>query len=112
MKCIQTWELYIPTIFKLFAQTKLNELSTHSRIGYIQIDDLTNIEITNNVITVDGHASIFVEVQYGLESDMKKGSGDTYVDRFPMHFCVKLGYDENYYIEHIEYDIDSSGWDE
>ena len=90
--------------------SKLDVLSTYARIDSVQVDDLTSVKITDCVITLDGHATIFVDMQDGLKSDIRQGSCDSYADRFPMSFCVKLGYDENYFIENIEYDIDTSGW--
>lgn len=90
--------------------SELNTLSTHTSIDVIEIDDLTSIEIVDSAITIDGYATISVELQYGSDSDMRRGDGGQYADSFPMSFSVKLEYDENYAVESIEYKIDTSSF--
>jgi len=90
--------------------SELDSLSTHTSIDAIDIDDLTSIEISNGVITVEGNAIISVELQYGSSSDMKLGDGVKSFDNFPMTFRAEMEYCDKYSIVNIEHEIDTSSF--
>ena len=90
--------------------TELDELSTQVRVDKVELDELTGIDIANEVITIDGYASICVELYYDSGHAMKHTDGVDYTDRFPMSFCARLGYNDAYFIKSIDYEIDTSNW--
>ncbi len=83
---------------------ELDCLSTHTDIDDVQIDELTNIKISNGSITVDGEAIISVNLIYGSESDEQVS---TPAD-FPMSFTIELDFELS--ITDYQYEIDTSSF--
>lgn len=83
-------------------------LSTHSSIDALEIDTITDCEITDDQIAIKGYATIYTMLQWGSNSDLKHEDGLEQAVAFPMNFDVTLDLDLE--IQHIEYDIDTNSW--
>ena len=90
--------------------TELGSLPTHSTVGCVEVDELTSVEVANGEITIDGYATISVGIQNGSDSDMSRDESTRSIDSFPMSFSAKLEYDEEYSIESVVYEIDTSSY--
>lgn len=88
--------------------SQLDELSTHTSIDCVEVDEILSLVIEKLLITVTGLATINVNLQYGSNHDCDCGDGDECNDSFPLAFTIKL--DHEYNIENIEYEIDTSEW--
>ena len=90
---------------------ELGKLSTHISITSVYVSDLTKVDVSDGTINIDGFATLSVELQYGSNSDFRRGDGVSSTDRFPMSFSIKLRHNNGeYVIENIEYHIDTSSW--
>ena len=89
---------------------ELSALSPNTLIDYVEIDKLTNVDIADDEITVDGYASISVKILLSSGSESTDSDIDEYAERFPMSFNVKLRQNGNYSIDSVECDIDTSSW--
>ena len=68
----------------------LDELSTHTYVDEVSDLQVHNLEITADGISVEGEAVVYVELNYGSESDRDSGNGAVTYDSFPFQFSVKL----------------------
>ena len=91
--------------------SKLDSLSTHTHIDSVDVDELTNVEVVNNLFRYDGDALVSVSLHNGSGSDISCDEDSGYSESFPMSFSVKLIYDDDEYtIDDIEYEIDTSNF--
>ncbi len=89
----------------------LDELSTHTLVedvGDIQID---NLEIDPGCVLVEGEGTVYVELNYGSESEQHGSSGLSSSDSFPFEFTVRLD-GELRPVEKPEVSIDTSSFHE
>ena len=80
----------------------LDALSTHTEIDEVQIDELNDIKVTSESITVTGEAIVYVNLVYGSGSDEPV----TMSDNFSMTFTIEL--DHGMEIIDFSCDIDTS----
>lgn len=95
-------------VYHDYIDSELDLLSTHT-----VIDDVTNIEfsiqnINQNFILIEGTAELDVCLQYGSDSDRRKGDGDSFNMNFDLDFSVTINInnldDKNYHYEPINTD--------
>lgn len=77
-------------VYHDYIDSELDLLSTHTII-----DDVSNIQfsiqnINQDFILIDGTAELDVCLQYGSESDRRKGDGDSFNMSFDLDFSVKI----------------------
>lgn len=89
--------------------SSIDELSTHSSIDIVEVAEILSMEIDNSFINVTGLATIYVNLQYGSNFDLKNDNGDTTSADFPLQFKAVLSI-EDLTISDMEYDIDTSSW--
>ena len=89
----------------------LDELSTHTNVDMVEVDEILSIELEGDKIILSGLATIYVYLQYGSAHDTKLGDGDSKSANFPLNFEVTLN-KKDYSVCTMEYDIDTSSWDE
>lgn len=86
---------------------ELDELSTHTSIEEVYIEQIYNISI-DNVIHLDGDATICVILQYGSDSDSDDEDDDESTMSFPMDFSVVINWNET--IEELAYNINTESF--
>lgn len=87
---------------------ELDELSTHTTIDIIEVDEITSIDVNKTLIRIEGYSTISVILQYGSDRDFNRGYGVRHCEKFPLTFEIEL--DLDYSIKKIEYEIDKSDW--
>ena len=83
------------------------ELSSHFYIKDVENVDISNIDITNELVNLSGSASLIVELQFGSHSDRRNGDGFEETVEFEFTFRLKLDVAERS-ILHSYYKFDTS----
>jgi hypothetical protein len=98
---------------------EIYELSTHSCIESVYVDEIFKIELfEDNIIRVNGKSYVECELQQGSNSDVKNDIGYVWKDSFPLNFTIALEAEYNYEKKHsdrfsvrdIQYSIDTSSF--
>lgn len=100
---------------------ELNELSTHSGIESIQVENISKIELfEDGIIHASGNGNIECTLQYGSDADVRNDNGIVWEDSFPFEFTIVLHaeydiekpHNDRFSIMEIQYSIDTSGYNE
>ncbi|MBB3871665.1 hypothetical protein [Brevundimonas mediterranea] len=67
---------------------ELDELSTHTFIDEIQVEDISVVEIGPEQIHLEVEGVVYVTLQYGSGSDVRRGDGATMDDSYPFEATV------------------------
>lgn len=86
---------------------ELSELATHFYIKEVENVDISNIDLTNELVHLSGSARLIVELQFGSHSDRRNGDGFEETVEFEFTFRLKLDVAERI-ILHSYYKFDTS----
>lgn len=86
---------------------EIRELATHFYIKEVEHVDVSNINLTNELVNLSGSASLLVELQFGSHGDRKNGDGFEETVEFEFTFRLKLDVSERS-ILHSYYKFDTS----
>ena len=95
--------------------SKLDQLSTHTRLEDVTDVDIDEISIDGSSIYVKGDGVVNVQLQYGSDGDQKSGDGSKSYDSFPFDFEIKLEPDAEHRLRITARDsleIDTSAYDD
>lgn len=67
----------------------LDQLSTHTFIEEVELDNFVVDYIDNEYVYINGNSTVYVELNYGSDSDRRKGDGHTRRESFPVRFKCK-----------------------
>lgn len=84
--------------------SELDHLSTHTRIQEVCVERIQRIELCEDLIEVEGDATITVSLQYG--SDLETAGKADDCQSFPMKFTAAV--DWNQELTNLNYDINTS----
>ena len=99
--------------------SEIDELSTHSGIEAVEVENISKIELfEDGTIHASGNGNIECTLQQGSNSDVRKDIGAVWEDSFPFTFTVILDaeydtekpHNDRFSISEIQYSIDASGY--
>lgn len=99
--------------------SEIDELSTHSGIESIEVENISKIELfEDGTIHASGNGNIECTLQRGSDADVRKDIGAVWEDSFPFEFTVVLDseydtekpHNDRFSISEIQYSIDTSGY--
>ena len=67
----------------------LDELSTHTFIEDVELDNFVIDRIDHEFVYINGHSTVHVTLNYGSGSDRRKGNGHSTGKSFPVEFKCK-----------------------
>lgn len=68
----------------------LDELSTHTVVDEVEDIQITALDIGADTMSVSGEGIVYVELNYGSESDREKDDETSNIDSFPFQFTIQL----------------------
>lgn len=91
---------------------EIDELATHHSVDEIYIDDITVQKIGADSIKYRVTGSIGVRLQWGSDSDLRRGNGAETEQDFPFSCEFQLPLDDPWDLElaSVSYDVDTSRW--
>lgn len=91
---------------------EIRELSTHQLVDEIYPEDYSLIELNHDSISVTVTGKIYVQLQYGSNSDNRKGDGFKMNERYPFKSELVIGLNSfpDYSCELKTFDVDTSSF--
>ncbi|MBS6180985.1 MAG: hypothetical protein KH921_09385 [Erysipelotrichaceae bacterium] len=84
--------------------SELDQLSTHTRIQEVCVERIQRIELCEDLIELEGDATITVSLQYGNDHETAEEADDC--QSFPMKFAAAV--DWNQELSNLNYDVNTS----
>jgi hypothetical protein len=90
----------------------IDELATHHQVDEIDIDQVEVTQITHNQIVIVATGSLEVELQYGSNSDIRRGDGAAFPDSFPFtcYLCSGVEAPDQVQVRANGLLVDTSAW--
>jgi hypothetical protein len=90
--------------------TDIDELSTHHSVDEVSIDKMQIVEITHDTIKIEVSGSLGVELQWGSNSDLRRGDGATLSQYFRFTVQMQSPVDDVGDFEEVRYGVDVGSW--
>jgi hypothetical protein len=90
----------------------IDELATHHSVEDIEVEHVTVYKIGHDTITYRATGSIYVTLQWGSNSDVRRGDGAELDESFPFYVDMVLPLDEPWDMSYAEtnYGVDAREW--
>lgn len=108
-------ERFYTTLVKILTCVAVSGITTHHIVDEIQASTIRIASISSNSILLEAVGSIYVQQQYGSDSDVRKGDGLIMHASFPFDSSLLLelsdGFPESSFSV-TKLDVDTSEWNE
>jgi hypothetical protein len=90
----------------------IDELATHHSVEDIEVEHVAVYKISHDTITYRANGSIYVTLQWGSNSDVRRGDGAELDESFPFHVDMVLPLDQPWDMSNAEtnYGVDTREW--
>lgn len=86
----------------------LQDLATHVQINEVDGIEIESMHVSENQVRISGAAMVYIDLQYGSNSDNKKDMGAHSSDSYPFSFSISLDASLNIIgVESVEIDTSS-----
>ena len=87
---------------------ELDSLATHVRVEEVDGIETESVVYGDGKLRLKGSATVYVDLQYGSDSDMNSGDGTEFTDAYPFKFYVSLDpISREWKVEQLEIDTSS-----
>jgi hypothetical protein len=88
----------------------VDELATHHSVEEVYVEQTRVIALTHETIYFKATGTLAVELQWGSNSDLRRGDGATLDDSFPFEVTMESPIDGISTFNHVEYSVDTRKW--
>jgi hypothetical protein len=88
----------------------VDELATHHSIEEVYVDQTRVVALTHDTIYFKATGTLAVELQWGSNSDLRRGDGATLDESFPFEVTIESPIDDISDFGEVEYSVDTSKW--
>jgi hypothetical protein len=88
----------------------VDELATHHCVEEVCVEQTRVVSLTHDEIHIKATGTLSVELQWGSNSDLRRGDGATLDDSFPFEVTMRSPIDDISTFYDVEYCVDTSEW--
>ncbi len=88
----------------------VDELSSHHSVDEVYVDEMRIVSLTHDTTYFEVKGSLGVELQWGSNSDIRRGDGATLEQSFPFTVTMQSPVDNISRFNEVDYYVDTSEW--
>jgi predicted pPIWI-associating nuclease len=89
---------------------EVDELASHHTVEQVDVESAVVVSISNDELCIRAEGTLYVELQWGSNSDLRRGDGATLDENFPFEVTMKSFVEDMSDFHDVSYVVDTSEW--